>query len=109
MSKRITKEYLERLGISVEYPFVYKNTVGRREVRKLCKQITYAGADEIKYLFYSVWHDGHLEHITEARIVYAWYKGEVPENTDVIHLDGDILNNSPDNLALSPRKGRKRK
>lgn len=106
MSKRITKRYLEEIGLLVDYPYVYK-TKGHKNPKRLKKQVTYAGANEIKYIFYSIWHDGRIESMTEARLVYAWYKGEVPENCDVGHFDGNVLNNSPSNLMILPRKGRK--
>lgn len=108
MSKMITKRFLEQSGLHVEYPFVYKVRGNGKPMRKLSKCVTYAGTNEIKYIIYWICHpNGKKESITEARLVYAWYKGDIPKNTDIVHIDGNVLNNSPDNLMLSPRKGRK--
>ena len=38
-----------------------------------------------------------------SRVVYAWYKGRVPANMDVDHINNDSLDNSIDNLQLLTR------
>ena len=37
------------------------------------------------------------------RLLYAWYKGYVPANLDVDHIDNNSLNNDLSNLQLSTR------
>jgi hypothetical protein len=44
--------------------------------------------------------DGKTKAHAVHRLVYAAFKGEVPENTDVYPKDGDFLNVSIENLAL---------
>jgi len=107
MSVRLNKDMLVDMGLDVRYPYVYKTNPHTGNPRRLCKHVCTAGSDEIKYIFYSIWHNGHLKTITEARVMYAWYKGEIPENMDIVHIDGDRFNNYPENLKMAPRKGRK--
>ena len=39
------------------------------------------------------------------RLVYEMFKGDIPENKQIDHIDGDTSNNSVDNLQLlTPRK-----
>lgn len=39
-----------------------------------------------------------------GRLVMAWYKGEVPGDMDVDHIDGDKFNNHIDNLQIISRR-----
>lgn len=39
-----------------------------------------------------------------GRLVMAWYKGEVPGDMDVDHIDGDPLNNNIENLQIISRR-----
>ena len=42
--------------------------------------------------------------VTLGRLVMAWYKGEVPGDMDVDHIDGNPLNNHIDNLQIISRR-----
>ena len=53
------------------------------------------------YLFHE---NGKAYTISEHRLVYAWFKDDIPEKYDVDHIDGDTMNNSLDNLQLLTRK-----
>lgn len=39
-----------------------------------------------------------------GRLVMAWYKGEVPGDMDVDHIDGDPFNNNIENLQIISRR-----
>jgi len=39
-------------------------------------------------------------NITLAKMVYAWYKGDIPDGYVVDHIDNDSYNNLPNNLQL---------
>lgn len=42
--------------------------------------------------------------MTLQRIVYMYFKGDIPEKFDIDHIDGDSLNNLPSNLQALTRK-----
>lgn len=39
-----------------------------------------------------------------ARLMLAWFKGEVPGNMDADHIDGNPMNNNLDNLQMLSRQ-----
>ena len=53
------------------------------------------------YLFHE---NGKSYTISEHRLVYAWFKDDIPAKYDVDHIDGDPMNNRLDNLQLLTRK-----
>ena len=34
------------------------------------------------------------------RIIYAWFKEDIPDGYDIHHLDGNTMNNDPSNLQM---------
>lgn len=46
---------------------------------------------------------------TLARVIWTYFKGDIPKGYDVDHIDGDPLNNSLDNLQLLTRAENLRK
>lgn len=42
--------------------------------------------------------------MTLQRIVYMFFKGDIPEKFDIDHIDNDSLNNLPSNLQALSRK-----
>lgn len=42
--------------------------------------------------------------MTLQRIVYLYFKGDIPAGYDIDHIDGDSLNNLPSNLQAISRK-----
>ena len=59
---------------------------------------------EIRYKAYAFHENGKAYNISEQRLVYAWFKDDIPAKYDVDHIDGDTMNNSLDNLQLLTRK-----
>lgn len=45
-----------------------------------------------------------VKTVTLGRLVMAWYKGEVPGDMDVDHIDGNPFNNNIDNLQIISRR-----
>lgn len=39
-------------------------------------------------------------NIPLSRLVYVWFKGDIPDGYVVDHIDNDSFNNKPDNLQL---------
>lgn len=39
-------------------------------------------------------------NITLSKLVYAWFKGDIPDGYVVDHIDNNSYNNQPDNLQL---------
>ena len=64
--------------------------------------------------YYSVgFCDGKLrKHITLTlqRVVYAWFKGDIPDGYEIDHIDANRLNNKLDNLqCLTVKQNRQNK
>lgn len=56
------------------------------------------------YKAYIFHENGKNYTISEHRLVYAWFKDDIPAKYDVDHIDGDPMNNRLDNLQLLTRK-----
>lgn len=48
--------------------------------------------------------NGKRVTMTLQRLVYLYFKGNIPEGFDIDHIDGDSLNNLPSNLQAISRK-----
>lgn len=48
--------------------------------------------------------DGVRLHLAAHRLIYYHFKGAIPDNMTVNHIDGNPLNNHPDNLELLSHK-----
>ena len=59
---------------------------------------------EVRYKAYLFHENGRAYTISEHRLVYAWFIGDIPAKYDVDHIDGDTMNNSLDNLQLLTRR-----
>lgn len=128
--KALTKEWLERVGVeSVSEDgetIVLKGRV--KKLMIISKKHPYGKVMKYKYVsiydpenpatyvnkVYISKKTGEHRHykgrqiktsnVAVSRLVYAWFKGDVPANMDVDHIDGDTFNNSIDNLQLLTRK-----
>lgn len=52
---------------------------------------------------------GHIHTISLARFIYAWFKGDVPPDMEIDHIDNDPYNNDPNNLRLTTKSENIRK
>lgn len=46
----------------------------------------------------NIWHDGKNKKL--HRVIYAYHHGEILENHDIHHIDGNKINNSIENLEM---------
>lgn len=53
--------------------------------------------------------EGRTHTISLARFIYAWFKGDVPPDMEIDHIDNDPFNNDPDNLRLTTKADNIRK
>lgn len=108
----LTKKDLLNLGIvDVNY---LENTFTRKKILRkssaitttepsiiaLCSdngEVRYIGLTTSLYIPETKTYKNYPYH----KLVYAWYYGYVPTGTLIYHIDGNPMNNSPKNLALS--------
>lgn len=88
--KRVTKEFRKKMSISR---------------RNLSKKTGYRFINNQGYVFIKVKNKACKtdNYISEARYVYEKYYGEIPKGYWVYHLDGNVSNNSIDNLIALER------
>ena len=102
-SYELSKQILEENHYGVIGLDVYSY---KRDERKLKSHIYGHGhkyGKHCDYVFYGLYLNGKFHQVGLHNIIYAWYKGEVPLDYEVDHLDGDTFNNSPENLELVTR------
>ena len=73
------------------------------------KKHDWAGRDRLRYKSIHLIEDGKTyrtgkKHLLIHKLVYEVFKGEVPEDYQVDHIDRDNLNNQVQNLRAVPRK-----
>lgn len=104
----LTKEWLQSVGIELDdrysymHPRIYRTKRGKRyEIHPtlLTKKHKYGLTQH--YLVVGFSANGKSFTTTLSRLVYCWYHGDIPEGWwDIDHIDGDTMNNMPDNLQL---------
>ena len=114
--KELTKQQLMELGIDVsrlengEYLVRHygRNTSSsKRSLRVIKASIIgkkHPYGENRMYKAYVFHENGKAYTISEHRLVYAWFKDDIPAKYDVDHIDGDPMNNNLDNLQLLTRK-----
>lgn len=116
MVKGLTKKDLINWGISVEekdgkYVITRiaiktgfcKNLVKRELIFREIKTFHEKGKDK-SYLGTIISVDNKPKSLLLSRVLYAWFKGDIPDGYDVDHIDNNSMNNSLDNLQLLTRK-----
>ena len=114
--KALTKQDLMELGIDVsrnengEYlvrHYGRKTSSAKRSLRVIKVSIIgkkHPYGKNRMYKAYLFHENGKAYTISEHRLVYAWFIGDIPAKYDVDHIDGDPMNNRLDNLQLLTRK-----
>lgn len=114
--KALTKQNLMELGIDVcrnekgEYlvrHYSRNNRSLKRSLKVIKVSIIYKKhqyGKTVSYKAYLFHENGKAYTISEHRLVYAWFKDDIPAKYDVDHIDGNTMNNSLDNLQLLTRK-----
>lgn len=116
MVKGLTKKDLINWGISVEekdgkYVITRiaiktgfcKNLVKRELIFREIKKFHKYGKDK-SYLATIISVDNKPKSLLLSRVLYAWFKGDIPDGYDVDHIDNNSMNNSLDNLQLLTRE-----
>ena len=118
MTKKLTREMLDDMGIKVELNPVNLEWVvtrfekpfyhAKEKTWKVCKRRTivrkHKYAPDKVYVGYSWCYKGKVYACTESRLVYAYNIGDIPDNYDVDHIDNNPLNNQLNNLRLLTRE-----
>ena len=88
--KRATKEYREKMSIAR---------------RNASKKIGYRTINNQGYVYIKVKNDAckNDNYVSEARYVYEKHCGKIPKGYWIYHLDGNVSNNSIDNLVALER------
>ena len=89
----LTKEWLKSVGIELDdrYSYIHPTLLTKKHKYGITQH----------YLVVGFWANGKPFTTTLSRLVYCWYHGDIPEGWwDIDHIDGDTMNNMPDNLQL---------
>lgn len=108
---RITKEWLQQLGIAdVSKDGVVTGVNGKVKKISINTKPHPFGKDKIYHVvavydkdLYREKGYGGTRTLMLSRVMYAWYYGVCPEDFDVDHIDNNSLNDTLDNLRLLSR------
>lgn len=104
----LTKEWLKSVGIELDskysylHPRIYRTRRGKRyELHPTLTVKRHPNGLPQFYMVIGFSVGGKPFTTTLSRLVYCWYKGDIPEGWwDIDHIDGYTLNDQPDNLQL---------
>lgn len=122
MTKQLTKKMLEEMGITInikedgDYEVTRLAVKCARSKEKILKTIKrsimirkHKYSPDKAYLGYAWSYKNKCFSVTESRLVYAWFIGDIPENYDIDHIDNNPFNNKLSNLRLLTREENLRK
>ena len=104
----LTKQELVDRGIKLEDDKVYQwsNKLKKYVELDIVPVVTTPkwGKERTYMTVYYYKKEKHLmQPIALHRLIYVWYKGDIPKGYVVDHIDNNQLNNDPDNLQLLTR------
>lgn len=104
----LTKQELVDRGIKVDGDKVYQWSPRLKDYHELSiKQVKnkskYGRERSYKVVHYYKKEIQLMYPIALHRLIYVWYKGDIPQGYVVDHIDNNQLNNDPDNLQLLTR------
>ena len=122
MTNKLTRKMLDEMGVKIEEGANGEWVVSRLAVKcgkskekivKVCKRVTmirkHKYAPDKIYVGYSWSHKNKVFAVTESRLIYAYFIGDIPENYDIDHIDNNPYNNKLNNLRLLTREENLRK
>lgn len=117
MTKQLTKEMLEEMGVTItineDGNYVVKRMAVKAGMSKKPIEKTYKRVKMIRkhkyapdkvYVGYAWSYKNKPFMVTESRLVYAYFIGDIPDNYDIDHIDNDPFNNKLNNLRLLTRE-----
>lgn len=105
----LTKQDLIDRGIKFDGDKVYQwsNKLKKYvelDIRVMTTKHKY-GKDRIYKVVYYYKQEKHvMQPIALHRLIYVWYKGDIPKGMIVDHIDNNSLHNDPNNLQLLTRR-----
>ena len=106
----LTKKDLVDNGYFVEGERLFRNYYSKKrghnikEIKPhvITRKTKYSPGKNYRYVIMWVkrFNEHKRVHLRLHTVIYAWYKGEVPLEYDIDHVDNNSLNNNIDNLEL---------
>ena len=104
----LTKQELVDRGIKLEDGKVYQwsnklKDYVELDIKLMTTKPKYGKERSYKVVYYYKKEKHVMFPINLHRLIYVWYKGDIPQGYVVDHIDNNQLNNDPDNLQLLTR------
>ena len=115
MSKLLTHDMLDEMGITIfedstaecGYRIFHTTRAGQQEIKPKIVSVYHRWSGKTKSYYNISWSNYAKEKkaatYSLARVIYAWYRGEVPADMDCDHIDDNPFNNKLENLQLLTR------
>lgn len=105
---QLTKQELVDRGIKLEDGKVYQwsnklNDYVELDIKLITTKPKYGKERSYKVVYYYKKEKHLMYPLALHRLIYVWYKGDIPKGYVVDHIDNNQLNNDPDNLQLLTR------